>query len=96
MMNNSEVSFYLNGGVFLNTDLLIQMTKKIPVLPGLILAITVAGFAKFLAIFLPQLGGATIAILLGIFLGNVFLSSPIYKLGQNTLKVACLNFRSCS
>ena len=52
MMNNSEVSFYLNGGVFLNTDLLIQMTKKIPILPGLILAITVAGFAKFLAIFL--------------------------------------------
>ncbi len=51
MINNSEVSFYLNGGVFLNTDLLIQMTKKIPILPGLILAITVAGFAKFLAIF---------------------------------------------
>ena len=92
MINNSEVSFYLNGGVFLNTDLLIQMTKKIPILPGLILAITVAGFAKFLAIFLPQLGGATIAILLGIFLGNVFFFFFYLQVGTKYAESRLLEF----
>ncbi|MGO2299190.1 YeiH family protein [Paucilactobacillus nenjiangensis] len=42
------------------------------VLPGLILSVIVAIISKVLAIWLPQLGGATIAILLGIVLGNLY------------------------
>lgn len=41
-----------------------------PILPGLILSIAVAAISKGLAILFPEIGGATIAILLGIVLGN--------------------------
>lgn len=42
------------------------------VLPGLILSVLVAIVAKIMGTYLPELGGATIAILLGIVLGNVY------------------------
>ncbi|MGC6767968.1 YeiH family protein [Enterococcus sp. LJL128] len=48
----------------------INNLRKSPILLGLSLAVIVAVISKGLAVFLPQLGGATIAILLGIVLGN--------------------------
>lgn len=42
------------------------------ILPGLLLALLVAITSKLLALLVPQLGAATIAILLGILLGNTF------------------------
>ena len=42
------------------------------ILPGLLLAFLVAIASKLLALLVPQLGAATIAILLGILLGNTF------------------------
>ncbi|GCF94912.1 membrane protein [Enterococcus florum] len=45
---------------------------KNPILPGLILSATVAAVSKALALIFPSIGGATIAILLGILLGNIF------------------------
>ena len=42
------------------------------ILPGLLLSFAIAAFSRLLAIYLPQLGRATIAILLGILLGNTF------------------------
>lgn len=53
--------------------------------PGLITAFVVAILSKIIALWLPTLGAATIAILLGIFLGNTFVRHP--KLEQGT-KVA--------
>lgn len=41
-----------------------------PILPGLGLSFMVALLSKLLAIFLPKLGAATLAILIGIVLGN--------------------------
>ena len=41
-----------------------------PILPGLGLSVAVAAISKALALLFPELGGATIAILLGIVLGN--------------------------
>ena len=49
---------------------IIQKNKAI--LPGLALSIGVAIIAKLCALALPSLGGATLAILLGIVLGNTF------------------------
>ncbi|WP_125565992.1 YeiH family protein [Companilactobacillus insicii] len=49
-----------------------RMQKVVATLPGLGLSVVVAIIAKVLAIWLPSLGGATIAILLGIILGNTF------------------------
>lgn len=54
---------------------------KQTVLPGLLLALLVAAFAKFLALYLPQLGGATLAILFGIFLGNTVFKQSFLQTG---------------
>lgn len=57
-------------------------TAKInQILPGLGLSIGVAIIAKLLALLLPKLGGATIAILLGIILGNTIFKQPILAQG---------------
>lgn len=51
-----------------------QTLKQI--LPGFLLAFCVAILSKYLAHFIPNLGAATIAILLGILLGNTFCQQP--------------------
>lgn len=57
-----------------------EKTKKI--IPGLALSFIVAGISKIIAIWLPTIGAATIAILLGILLGNTFFKQPF--LGKGT------------
>lgn len=49
--------------------------------PGLGLSVVVAIVAKALALIFPTLGGATIAILLGIVLGNTIFKQPILAKG---------------
>lgn len=51
------------------------------ILPGLILSFLVAVVSKIIAIWLPSIGAATIAILLGILLGNTFCQSSILNKG---------------
>ncbi|MGM0258512.1 YeiH family protein [Enterococcus sp. AZ102] len=51
------------------------------ILPGLGLSVGVAILAKSLALLFPTLGGATIAILLGIVLGNTVFKQPILQAG---------------
>lgn len=63
------------------------------ILPGLLLAFLVAIISKGLALFLPQLGAATLAILLGILLGNTFFKQP--SLGSGT-KFAESKLLECS
>ncbi|MCD2256004.1 putative sulfate exporter family transporter [Lactobacillus sp. CC-MHH1034] len=57
------------------------MKKIRVVLPGLLVSLLVAIFAQIVAKFLPNLGAATIAILLGIVLGNTILKQPILQAG---------------
>lgn len=50
------------------------------ILPGLITCIIIGLIAKYLGSFVPALGGATIAILLGLLLGNTVLThKTLYK-----------------
>ena len=58
---------------------MIQTTKKI--LPGLLLSFLVAAISKVIAIWLPTIGAATIAILLGILLGNTFFKQSFLGAG---------------
>ncbi|WP_334329743.1 YeiH family protein [Companilactobacillus sp. HBUAS59699] len=58
-----------------------RMQKVIATLPGLGLSVVVAIIAKVAAIWLPSLGGATIAILLGIILGNTFFKQSTLSIG---------------
>lgn len=57
------------------------LIKSKNILPGFILSLAVALAAKLLATFMPQLGGATLAILLGIVLGNTFFKQPSLAVG---------------
>lgn len=58
-----------------------RIQKVVATLPGLGLSVVVATIAKVVAIWLPSLGGATIAILLGIVLGNTFFKQTGLSVG---------------
>ncbi len=62
------------------------------VFPGLVLSIGVAVLAKGSAIYLPQLGGATLAILFGIFLGNTFFTQAFLQTGTKFAESRLLEF----
>lgn len=49
--------------------------------PGMIIAIVTAIMSKIIAIYIPKLGAATIAILLGIVLGNTICKKSIFNSG---------------
>ncbi|MGR3742371.1 YeiH family protein [Companilactobacillus sp. DQM5] len=55
--------------------------RVIDIIPGFALSFIVAIVAKLLAIFLPSLGAATIAILVGIILGNIFFKQEVLNKG---------------
>lgn len=49
--------------------------------PGLLLSFAIASLSKIIAIWLPSLGAGTIAILLGILLGNLLFNQSIWQKG---------------
>ena len=51
------------------------------ILPGLFLSFSVAVIARIMALAVPKLGGATLAILLGIILGNTLFKQERYQVG---------------
>jgi len=55
-----------------------SITEK---LPGLILAIIIAFIGRYLAGWIPNLGGVTVAILLGMIIGNIFDLGGKYAIG---------------
>jgi len=61
-------------------------------LPGLLLAVFVAAVAKFAAEWVPQIGGATIAILLGIILGNTYFKQSVYQQGTKFAESRLLEY----
>jgi uncharacterized integral membrane protein (TIGR00698 family) len=70
----------------------LDLTKIVAVLPGLVTAFIVAVISKILAIWLPTLGAATIAILLGIVLGNTLLKHPVLEKGTKIAEGKLLEF----
>ncbi|MEI5994693.1 YeiH family protein [Candidatus Enterococcus mansonii] len=62
------------------------------ILPGLVVSFSVAVISKIIAIWLPTLGAATIAILLGILLGNTFLKNPSLEKGTKIAEGKLLEF----
>lgn len=68
------------------------LSKTRAIAPGLTLSILVAIIAKLLGLLLPQLGGATIAILLGIVLGNVYFKQPGLAIGTKFAESRLLEY----
>jgi uncharacterized integral membrane protein (TIGR00698 family) len=60
--------------------------------PGLLAAFLVAVLSKIIALWLPTLGAATIAILLGILLGNTIIRSPRLEKGTKMAEGKLLEF----
>ncbi|MFC3634789.1 YeiH family protein [Enterococcus rivorum] len=75
-----------------NMNLTKLKTGTLEIIPGLGIAFLVAVCSKFLAQWLPTLGAATIAILLGILLGNTFLRNPILEKGTKVAEGKLLEF----
>ena len=68
------------------------LKKYPPLLPGLGLSVSVAVLAKIVAIFLPDLGGATLAILFGIVLGNTFFKQEVLAVGTKFSESVLLEY----
>lgn len=68
------------------------LKKYSPRLPGLGLSVSVAVIAKIGATFLPDLGGATLAILLGIVLGNTFFKQECLAVGTKFSESVLLEY----
>lgn len=68
------------------------LKKLMVIVPGLATAFIVAVISKVIAIWLPTFGAATIAILLGILLGNTFLKNPILEKGTKIAESKLLEF----
>ena len=62
------------------------------ILPGLIVALLVAMASMFIARFIPKLGAASIAIFLGMFIGNVFLNQEIFQKGYKFSETDLLSY----
>lgn len=62
------------------------------VLPGLIISIIISIISQGLALFVPTLGAALIAIFLGILLGNTLLNKPILSTGTKFSEKSLLEF----
>lgn len=60
----------------------IKMEKIKRILPGFLVCVVIALIGKVIAIFLPSLGAATFAILLGIIAGNTILNKRKYDEGS--------------
>ena len=68
------------------------LKKYTPLLPGLGLSVSVAVLAKIVAIFLPDLGGVTLAILFGIVLGNTFFKQEVLAVGTKFSESVLLEY----
>lgn len=62
------------------------------IIPGFVVAILVAGLSMLLAKFIPKLGAASIAIFLGMFVGNVFLNQEIFQKGYKFSETDLLSY----
>lgn len=57
------------------------MKKIKEILPGFLVALVIGIVSIFLARFVPKLGAATIAIFLGMLVGNLFLNQQVFQKG---------------
>lgn len=62
------------------------------ILPGLFLSFSVAVIARIMTLAVPKLGGATLAILLGIILGNTLFKQERYQVGTKVAESRLLEY----
>ena len=65
-----------------NTNISKKLNKAIEILPGLIICIIIACIGKFIGRYIPNIGGASLAIFIGMAVGNTFGNKKIYAKGS--------------
>lgn len=65
-----------------NINISEKLNKATKILPGLIICIIIACIGKFIGKYIPSIGGASIAIFIGMAVGNTFENKTIYNQGS--------------
>ena len=68
------------------------MRKVQEIFPGLVVSVSVGIISILLGRFIPKLGAATIAIFLGMFVGNLFLNQNIFQKGYKFSETDLLSY----
>ena len=68
------------------------ISKIKDIIPGLLVSIMVALASMFLGKFVPSLGAASIAIFLGMFVGNLFLNQDVFQKGYKYSETDLLSY----
>ncbi len=69
-----------------------RLNELVKILPGLILCIIIAFIGKFIGNYIPSIGGASIAIFLGMIVGNTFGNKEIYAKGSKFAESDLLSY----
>ena len=64
----------------------------IDIIPGFLVSLIVALISMFIATFIPKLRAASIAIFLGMFVGNVFLNQKVFQKGYKFSETDLLSY----
>jgi uncharacterized integral membrane protein (TIGR00698 family) len=75
-----------------NKNILKRIIKLVEVLPGLILCLMIAWISKLIGNYLPSIGSASIAIFLGIIVGNTFGNRKKYQRGTKFAESNLLSY----
>ncbi len=69
-----------------------RLKKITEILPGLMMCIIIAWIGKFIGNYIPSIGGASIAIFIGIAVGNTFGNKKIYAKGSKFAESDLLSY----
>lgn len=70
----------------------LKTNKVLNILPGLIVCIIIAYTSKYLGSFIPTIGGATLAIFIGMLFGNTLGNKKIYAKGSKFAESNLLSY----
>lgn len=69
-----------------------KLNKVIVILPGLIVCIIIAWIGKFIGNYIPSIGGASLAIFIGMAFGNTYGNKKIYDKGTKFAESDLLSY----
>ena len=69
-----------------------KLNKVVKILPGLIICIIIAFMGKFIGNYIPSIGGASMAIFIGMAVGNTFGNKKIYATGSKFAESNLLSY----
>lgn len=69
-----------------------RLNEVLKVLPGLIVCMIIAYIGKYLGNFVPSIGGASLAIFVGMAAGNTFCNNKIYEKGAKFAESKLLSY----